>query len=85
MSAVRENPPQLRIYWPGTWSAEKAEALHVLSEAATICRKRLSWVERAIAHSRREGIDASRLSREARERNRTLRCIFDAYAIVRAS
>jgi hypothetical protein len=57
----------------------------VLGEAYTLCRKRLSWVELSVLKARSAGdrVAARRLSREARERNRTLRSLYDAREMLR--
>jgi hypothetical protein len=61
------------------------EACRTLGEAATICQQRLVVVELQVLKARSAGdrVAARRLSREARERNRTLRSLYDAREMLR--
>lgn len=56
--------------------------LRVLHHAYAICAQRLRSVEAAIAAARREGRQHRELSREARQRTRTLMALRDAGHLV---
>lgn len=61
-----------------TW----ADALDVLRVAVRECTTCLAIVEREICRGRRRGEDVRRLSREARERNRTLSSLCEAFRLI---